>query len=277
MGLREMSRSSPTAEATTSRLSIVTIAQNEEARIEACLRSARTVGVKHYLIDGGSTDSTTAIAESLGAEVISRPFSYPADQYNFGLGAAQSEWVFILDADERLDRQLVDSLRSFAPDGKDAYYVARKNFVFGQRLRHGGWYPDLNVRLLKVGSAEFENRHVHARVLHNLPPGRLNGNLEHFTYDSVSQYLTKLNSFTTREVLARQAAGPLTERRARHRQLWLHTPFKALTKFLYLYIYKQGFRDHRLGLDVAILGAFYEYIVGIKSRFPATVPNRTTK
>lgn len=252
-------------------ITFVTIAQNEEKKIAKCIESTRGLG-EHLVIDGGSQDGTVATAEKLGCRVLKRTYRYSADQYNYGLSQVKTPWVFILDADEALSGRLRQSLAELADADEKvaAYEVSRLNLVWGRPLRHGGWYPDFNARLLRVGKVRYQDREVHARLTIDGELGRLVGDIVHATYDSVDHYLAKLNKFTTRELLARNRANASTEAVAAKRELWLRTPLKPLTKFLYQYVAKQGFRDGRLGLDMAILSAFYEYIVGVKKRAGTT-------
>lgn len=252
-------------------ITIVTIAQNEAARIRECIDSCEGLG-RHLVIDGGSVDDTVAVAAAAGATVLERPFRYPADQYNYGISVSETPWVLILDADERLDPELraeVESAVRASPGANaSAYSLNRKNFVFGRWLRHGGWYPDYNIRLLDAKTCRYEDREVHARI--NLPKSatvkKLSGHIEHQTYDSVDQYINKLNRFTSREVLARRKPRQSRELHAQLRRVWLRTPFRPLSKFVVEYLIKGGWRDGRLGFDMAVMSAFYEFVVGVKQR-----------
>lgn len=251
---------------------VVVIAQNEAANIERCIRSASEIG-NVLVVDGGSSDATVELARNAGAAVMHNPFSYAAQQYNFALNQLDTEWAFILDADETIDEDLRHALMSVLADprscaGWSAAQVRRHNFFTGVLMRHGGWYPDYNFRLLRVGVARYEDRRVHARLIFEGEFGTLAGHLEHDTYVSVAQYISKMNRFTDREVLARRQPAESTELRARVRALWLRTPGKPVTRFLVAYVLRRGFLDGRLGLDMAILRAFYEYVVSMKTRRP---------
>ncbi len=255
-------------------ITFLTIAQNEEKKIAKCLESSRGLG-RHVVIDGGSTDRTVAIAQELGAEVLERPYDYSAAQYNFGLEQIGSGWVFVLDADEYLGDDLRAVIASLDPaEGVSAYAVGRRNYVWGLELKHGGWAPDWNVRLMDAASVRYQDREVHARLLTKGVVGKVKGRMHHATYDSVAHYLTKLNKFTDREVLARSHSGVAGERSTVLRELWLKSPGRPLTKFLRQYILKAGFLDGRLGFDMAMLSAFYEYVVGVKQRYTPDNPAR---
>jgi glycosyltransferase involved in cell wall biosynthesis len=263
-------------------LTIVTIAQNEALKIEDCVRSCIGLG-KHVVIDGGSSDDTVSIARRAGAEVVERLFRYPADQYNFGIETSGSRWVLILDADERIDQELRGSIEAVLEKTTEiaeaAFSVNRKNIVFGKWLKHGSWYPDYNLRLLDSSQCRYEDREVHARIVlrDNAQVGRLPGHIDHLTYDTVEQYIAKLNRFTSREVLARRKPRNSPELHAQIRRFWLRTPFRPLSKFLVEYVFKSAWRDGRLGFDMAILSAVYEFIVGVKSRQSRAIEDRDNR
>lgn len=264
----------------TASCTVVVIAQNEAANIERCVRSAVGVG-EVVVVDGGSVDDTVELARAAGAQVVHNPFVYAAQQYNFALDRVETEWAFILDADEVIDEELRETLTSALVDpsvssGWAAARVRRRNFFTGVEMRHGGWYPDYNFRLLRVGAARYEDRRVHARVIFDGGFGTLTGHLLHDTYVSVPQYIAKMNKFTDREVLARQQPVTSTELRARVRALWLRTPGKPFTRFFVAYVVRRGFLDGRIGFDVAVLRAQYELFASLKARRPpASMPDPT--
>lgn len=254
-------------------LTFLTIAQNEEGNIERCLRSTGGLGAEHLVVDGGSTDGTVALAVASGARVLERPFRYTADQYNLGLSEVETPWVFVLDADETLDAELRTCLSSldYSSAPHTAYRCRRRNRFVNKWVDHGAWYPDFNLRLLRIGAAHYEDRAVHARVVTSGSVGTLTGHILHQTYRSVSHYVEKLNAYTDLEVLARapenNAPARDEERKALLRSIWLRTPFRALTRFITDYILRLGFLDGRVGLDIAVSAAYYEYLVGMKRRY----------
>ena len=247
-------------------LTVLIIAQDNEDIIAECIRSAKTLG--HTLvIDGGSSDRTVEIAEALGAEVHHRTFRYTADQYNYGLSLISTSWAFILDSDERVTSNLRAELELLdVAESTAAFELPRLNYFLGAQIRHSGWWPDYNVRLIRPARCVYDDREVHARMVCNGRVGRLDSHIEHHTYKSVRQYVQKLNSYTTYEVDARQRAQVASDTRSRLRRLWLRTPGRATTRFLYMYVARRGFLDGRAGFDLAVLSAFYEFGAGMKSK-----------
>jgi glycosyltransferase involved in cell wall biosynthesis len=249
-------------------ITFITIAQNSEKELERCLSSTKGLG-ECLLVDGGSVDSTISIAKALGAQVVGQPFEYSAKQYNLGLRSVTTEWAFILDSDEALSSELRDEIRRLQepPASVLAFSVPRRNFLRNRAILHGGWYPDRSLRLLRVGEAKYQDREVHAHVVADGETRKLSGEINHQTYRSIEHYLTKLNRFTSRELAARRNESAAKGDGAKLRGLWLKTPFKPLTRFLIMYVGRSGWRDGRLGLDIAILSGFYEYVVSVKMRY----------
>jgi glycosyltransferase involved in cell wall biosynthesis len=141
-------------------LSIILIAQNEAARLAACLESAAWAD-EIVVVDGGSNDDTVAIARRFTDRVHVNPWPGYAAQKQLSLDRATREWVFSIDADERITpalRDEIETLLAGAP-GPNGYTVPRLSSFLGRTMRHGGWYPDRQLRLF---------RRTHARL--SAPP-----------------------------------------------------------------------------------------------------------
>ena len=250
-------------------ITFLIIAQNEEKRIARAVQSCIQIG-KVLVIDGGSTDATVTIAKELGAEVIQNTFKYAAQQYNFGLEQIQTKWAFILDADERVGLELGSSIRAVDSNSPFvAFWTDRINYFAGKPIHHSGWSPDRNVRLLNVSQSRYDDRPVHARVIADGELGKLKGPIHHFTYSTITQYVTKLNRFTSREVEARVQTQKVLDSRSRWRAIYLRMPAKGVVRFIYMYILRVGFLDGRTGFDLARMSANYETVVALKQRYDA--------
>ena len=118
------------------RLAVLILTRNEEAHIEACIKSA-SFADEIVVIDSGSIDKTQAIAESMGAKFITHPMGEDgfAGQRNFALTQTTADWVFYLDADERIQEEAAREIRRIVSDDNPAVYqVERKNIVFGKMM-----------------------------------------------------------------------------------------------------------------------------------------------
>jgi hypothetical protein len=244
-------------------LTVLLIAHDEEARLPAFFRALRDLAVPHLtlVIEHGSSDATATLARRSGARVLDLPWEGFARTKNRGIQACRTEWVLSLDADEnpspRLCRSIEAALNSPAAP---AYSVNRLNYFLGKPLRHGGWHPDWQLRLFRRGSALFNTRLVH-EGLEMLPgqdrPGKLEGELLHFSYPNLHSYLERLDRYTSlqaRELMGRKGARPWW---AALRML--SDPPLTFLKMVFL---KAGFLDGREGWLVSALSAsstFWKY------------------
>ena len=249
-------------------ITFITIAQDEAHNIVPCIESCKGLG-KHIVIDGGSQDATAELAASHGAEVLCNPFEYAARQYNYALSQVKTEWAFVIDADERISPELRARLEEMQnpPMSVAGFAIPRLNIFIGVPVRHSGWWPDLSIRLMRKTKCLYDDRPVHARVKADGEVRRLQAWLNHDAYSSIQQYVRKANAYTSLERLARSGAQASLDRRSRLRAVWLRLPAKPLTRFIYMYLLRGGFRGGRVGFDLAVLSSFYEVIVGAKVRY----------
>jgi len=235
------------------KLSAIIICCDEEAVIEECLQSVSWMD-EIIVVDSGSQDATLQICRRYTDRIFRIPWQGYGAQKNRALEQAVGEWVFSIDADERITGELRQSILQAI--GREtpytAYRVARRNFFLGRWMRHGGWYPDRQVRLFCRDRSRFEERPVHEKVLTDGPIGDLVGDLLHYTYDNLSEYIERQHRYATlgAEILWRQG---------RRTSLW-SLPWKPLWKFIEVYLYKQGFRDGPEGLVAALLASFFALV-----------------
>ena len=234
-------------------VSVSIVAMNEADRIGDCLKSA-DFAAEWIVVDSHSTDATRELAAAAGARVIERDWPGHVAQKNFAIDQAANDWVLCLDADERVSPELRASLVA-AMDGAslpDGFEMARRTWYLGRWIRRGGWYPDRKVRLFRRSRGRWggvdphDHVHVEGRVV------RLEGDLLHYSYRSISDHLRTIDSFTSIAAREKYAAG----RRAGLLDLTLR-PFG---KFLRMYALKLGFLDGRAGFVVAVTGAFYVFL-----------------
>jgi len=238
---------------TGARLSAVVVTLNEEERLRACLESVAWAD-EIVVVDAESHDKTVQIAREFTDRVFVRPWPGFAAQKNFGLEQAASEWLLSLDADEEVSAELRDEIRArlAAPGAAAGYAVARRNVFLGQWIRHGGLYPDWQVRLFRRGLGRFVSRDVHESVQVDGPVERLAGHLVHRSYRDLTDFFDRANRYST------LAAHDLLRdgRRARARELLL----RPLGRFASMYVARRGFLDGRRGLLLAALYAYYVFM-----------------
>jgi glycosyltransferase involved in cell wall biosynthesis len=234
-------------------VSVTIISKNEAHNVEECLHSVRWAS-EIILVDQFSEDGTAEIARRLGAEVFQEPWRGFAGQKNLAIDKAGGPWILSLDADERVTPSLRREIEEELSQGSEysGYYIARKNFFCGQWIRHGGWYPDYNLRLFRKGEGYFRDRSVHEKVVVNGKVGYLEHALEHFTYRSVSDFLLRLETYS------RLAAQEVP---AKSRSSISYTLcFRPLFTFINMYLLRGGILDGAAGFFLAVSYAYYTFL-----------------
>jgi glycosyltransferase involved in cell wall biosynthesis len=232
---------------------------NEADRIADCIRSADFAN-EWIVVDSHSTDGTREVARDNGARVIERDWEGWVEQKNFAIDQATHEWVLCLDADERVSPALRASISAALErdDGADGFEFARLNRYMGRWIRHCGWYPDRKLRLFRRDHGRFEGRNPHDRVRVKGRVERLDGDLLHDSYRSISDHLRTIDRYTT--VAAE-------EKRARGEHAGLaDLALRPFGKFFRMYILERGFLDGVPGFVVSITGSFYVFLKYAKLR-----------
>jgi glycosyltransferase involved in cell wall biosynthesis len=230
---------------------VVVVTLNEEERIRECLDSVAWAD-EIIVVDAESQDKTAAIARELTDHVIVRPWpGFPA-QKNFGLAQATGDWVLSLDADETVSPELRTEITAILTGGgaADGYRVSRHNIFWGRWVRHGGLYPDWQVRLFRRGRGRFVDRAVHEAITVDGTVAQLRGHLEHRSYRDVADFLARADRYTSLAAEEAIAAGrpsrPLMDLVAR-----------PVGRFLGMYVVRGGFLDGWRGFLLATLYAYY--------------------
>lgn len=257
---------------------------NEAGHIAQTVANALQVGPV-FVLDSGSTDGTQALARQAGATVVEHPFEGYARQKNWGLANLpfQGQWVFILDADERITAALRRELLQTAsrPDAADGYFINRLMIFMGQMVRHGGLYPSWNLRFFRRGACYYEDRSVHEHMICSGRTAYLRQKMLHIRLETMAQYIDKhihyadleSNEWLKRKLgVSRGAtAGKLFRDMLRVRQwlrreVWPALPGRPVWRFLYMYVIRMGFLDGPAGWHLAMLMASYEYMISLLYR-----------
>jgi hypothetical protein len=235
-------------------LACIVLTLNEARHIQECLRSVRFAD-SLIVFDSFSTDNTVALAKQCGAEVIQRRFADYADQRNAALDAAAGRgaaWVLFVDADERVTPALAAEIQRVTRSTNAAgCQIPRHNFLFGKLTLGAGWYPDYQIRLLRVGSARYDpDRRVHEVVMLNGALETLHEPLVHYNYEHLRQFRDKQRTYTAYEadILFRAGVKPKPRN-------YLLQP---LREFKRRYLSLRGWRDGFHGLRLSVLMAWYE-------------------
>lgn len=224
-----------------STLAVLILTKNEEKNIVEVVNNAQKCADEVLIIDSGSTDATVQLATDKGAKVVYRAWDNDfAAQRNFGLTQTNAEWVLYLDADERLNAELLLAVKQVVlSKGIQQYAFVRKSVAFGQKFAYGVLKPDKVARLFPRESVSWINK-VHERPVCDLPLAILPGHIEHYTYESWAQWAEKFNQYTT--IWANNAY--LQGKRTSLPLAYAHATFG----FVQMAILKLGILDGWLGL-----------------------------
>ena len=237
-------------------LTVIIPCKNELSNIRPCIDSAWQVADEVLVADSGSTDGTLeAIAEFGNCRLIQREYVHSGDFKNWAIPQATHEWVFILDADERITPELADEIRALLRSGPqcDGYQIQRDNYFLGHLIRRSGWGSDKVLRLFRRDKGRYTGETDHAViVLAKNAVGDLRSHLTHYTIDTYDRYLTKFDrySIVQAQVWHRQGRRPSLVR------LLLTGPWR----FARSYIFQWGFLDGTAGFQVCMLHGIYSYM-----------------
>jgi glycosyltransferase involved in cell wall biosynthesis len=238
-------------------LSVAIIARDEERHIVGCLASVAGLADEVLvLLDSRSQDDTERCCRAAGARVAREPWrGFPA-QRNRALALCQGAWVLFLDADERVTPELRDELGALLADddGTTAGYgIPRYNVFFGHVLRGGGWYPDVQVRLLRRGAAHYDER----RLVHEWPhldgaAGQLRGHLLHHNIERLDEFWHKQTRYALAEARILAHEGQPVR--------WRTFVGAPAREFWRRYVRLGGWRDGWLGLFLCGALAWFEIV-----------------
>jgi glycosyltransferase involved in cell wall biosynthesis len=258
---------------------------NEERNIRLALDSIIGWADQVLVLDSFSTDQTCEIARARNVEVVQHRFENFSAQKNWALDnlPLRNDWVFFLDADERVTRELRTELAELLTDGsppRDGYYVGMKHLFMGSFVKHGGWYPNLRLLLFRHRLGRYEQRIVHEHLVLRGPTGRLDNLLVHDDQKGLHRYFDRHNHYSTMEALEALAvvterdvgqrisanlAGTVPERRRAVKHFaYRYLPCRPLLKFIWSYLLKRGFLDGRIGFRYCVLQSIYEYQISLK-------------
>ena len=220
---------------------------NEAHNIEAAIGSVDFAD-EIMIVDSFSTDNTVELAKKYTDFIIQRDYEYSASQKNWAIPQATHEWIFLLDADERVTPELNSEILSLKknPSFSDfsGYWISRDNDFMGTHPRYGGW-NDKVIRLFRKSTCQYEDKLVHAEIISTGKIGVLNARLYHNTYTSFDQHVTKLDRYAWWKANGlNEKTGKLTP---------YHFVIKPFWRFFKHYIIQGGFRDGLVGLVISYL------------------------
>ncbi|MBE9560008.1 MAG: glycosyltransferase family 2 protein [Proteobacteria bacterium] len=236
------------------KISACIISFNEEKKIEDCLKSLQPVVDEIIIVDSNSTDGTLDIARKYTDKISQHDFIGYGKQKNLALDEATNDWVISLDCDERLSKELQDSLLTIKDNlnTNNVYSMSRKTFYVYRWLNHC-WYPDRKIRLFNKTTNRWSDDNVHESIdIKNMETTNLNGDILHYSFDDLSDHLKTIDKFTL------IGADDLLKKGKR---ISVISPIThASWTFFKLYILKRGFLDGFAGLTVSVLSYMHVFI-----------------
>lgn len=270
-------------------LTIIILTKNEEQNLQKCIKSFKGVAQRIVVVDSYSTDKTVEMAKSLGAEVYEHPFENHAAQFNWALDNInlQTEWVMKVDADEEFTPELKDEIEKkldSLPCNVNGVILRRRVYFMGRWLKHGGKYPELLLRIFRVGHGMSEMKQMDEHLIIT------DGDVVTFKNDfsdnnkkPLEWWINKHNWYSNKEVLDQQTkSGAIygdesmeetsTSMQAKAKRFvkkygYYSLPkfFRAHLYFIYRYYIRLGFLDGTEGKIYTFLQAYwYRYLVDAK-------------
>src|SRR5208283_4796231 len=229
-------------------LSVCLVVQNEQDNLPRVLQSMQGIADEIIVVDGGSADRTPEIAREFGARVFFRAFTNHADQKNYAASLASHDWIFLLDADEELSKELKESVRQWKERTPqcDVYEMSRLTWYLGAWIHHSRWYPDWQRRIYERGSASFAGA-IHSALRYDGKIGRLDGDLLHYTIRNYAEHEAKLDRYTSAIAQEMFDQGKRNWRGA----MWFAAPWSWVRHF----VLGSGFLDGYRGALIAQMAA----------------------
>lgn len=236
------------------KLSVIIITHNEEDNIEECLESVKWAD-EIVVLDSFSEDETVNICRRYTDKIFQSKFTNFSLQKNMVLDRATNDWVLSIDADERITPRLKTQIvMVINEESKEysGYYIPRRNYFFGEWVRHCDLYPDYVLRLFRKSKSRFRDKMVHESVSLKGKAGWIEQPLEHYTYGSINDFIDRMKRYTTLSVQQMRRDGKKSR--------WYNLIVNPGAAFLKMYFIKKGFLDGKLGFIVCVLFSYYAFM-----------------
>ena len=228
---------------------------NEEEHISEAIKSVSWAD-EIIVVDSFSNDNTIEIAKKFGVKIIQREYQYSASQKNWAIPQAEHNWVFLLDADERVSNALKEEILNWKKKNPkyQSYWIYRTNHFMGKKIKYSGWQGDKVIRLFHK-NCRYEDKKVHAEIESPSKVGKLKSPILHFTFKSMSHYLLKWDQYSSWSAKDhfKKVNNPN----------FFHFIIKPTFRFLRDFIFRGGILDGKTGYIVCKLssmGVFMRYV-----------------
>ena len=234
-------------------ISVAVIAKNEADRIGDLLNSADFAD-EVIVVDSGSSDGTQELCRKMGAKVIFNPWPGHVAQKQFALESTKNEWILSLDADEMVSEALVQEILEAvknADSNVSGFSMPRLSKYLGRWIKHGGWYPDRKVRLVRRGRGTWKGVNPHDKLVADGKVVRLKNPIYHHVYRDIEDHIKTINRFSDIYAKGCSPAGS---------GFVIAGVGHAVVKFLECYVWKLGMLDGVPGLIIAMNSSWYVFL-----------------
>ncbi len=236
-------------------LNALVLTYNEEDNITDCLNSISWIE-RIVVVDSYSEDRTKELCQQYdNVDFYENEFIDFASQRNLGLNKIETDWVFVIDADERVTEDLKDEiLKTLNMPEAEGYEIARKNYFLGKWIKYCGWYPDYTLRL-------FKSKYRYSGLVHESPQltgqiDKLENDIIHYTYKNLESYLSKMNNYTTLDA---------EKKLKKNKNVGIaYIIVRPILEFINMYFLKRGFLNGFQGLAISMFSLYYQFIKNIK-------------
>lgn len=244
-----------------SKISAFIVCFNEAHQIRRALESIRFCD-EIIVVDSGSTDSTVEIAKEFTNKIHHRDWTGHVDQKAYALSLCTKEWVLNIDADEVITPKLQEEILEWIQTGKadseqiSGFKINRVVFHLGKWFRKGVWYPEYRLRLMRRDKTTWGGMDPHEKAIVEGKIYKLKGELEHYSYESLSDHISRLNKYSS------TVAANLAQR-GKTASVF-DVAIRPLARFIKGFFLKKGFLEGFPGFIVSVLEAYYVFLKYIK-------------
>lgn len=238
------------------KISVIILTKNEEHNIKDCLETVKWTD-EILIIDSNSTDRTVEIASLYNVKIIHDAPESVTEKRIQSIPLAANDWIFFLDADERVTPELQKELMELEPvENINGYYINRRNYYFGQWIKHSGVYPDKHIRLFNRKFGSITPRIVHEGIEVTGNTGELKGEYLHYSFQNMAQMVDKINYYSSLEALEKLEKGKKISKAG----VFTH----AISAFIRLFISRKGYKDRSGGFFISFSYAMVNFLSHLK-------------
>ncbi len=233
-------------------ISVIIITFNEELNLPRCLESVKWAE-EIIIVDSFSTDRTLEIARRYTNKIVTQKWKGFGSAKQLALETATSKWALSLDADEEVTTDLRSEIEAAIEgnNGPNGYYIPRLSNFLGKWMKHGGWYPDYVMRLVRREHARFTIAQVHEELIVSDSTDYLKNPILHYTDPNLERYMEKLNRYTTIAAQELHIKGKSAS--------IVNLAFRPPAMFMKMYLLKLGFLDGIRGFLLAFFSGVHVF------------------